>query len=415
MHETNPQRSPEPSEWESKLDNHLEQLEPRLIQLRRHLHSHPEPSGSEVQTSRYLHETLSEAGIESQIGRDGLGVFGDVTIGSPPADSPLIGIRADIDALKLPDEKNVEYASQHPGIAHACGHDAHSTIVAGTSIAGTILAASGDLPSGGLRLRLIFQPAEETSQGANWMVAQNVMDGVQYMLGLHVDPERPFGQVGIRYGTLTANCDELEITIDGRGGHSARPHHAHDPIAAAADLIQTCYARLPRSIDSRSAAVMTFGSIHGGNVANVIPSSVTISGTLRSTAQETRETLKEHFHTICTSIEQAHGVQISSRFFNELHSVDNHPYVTRKIENACRQILPDDQIKIIELPSLGGEDFSVYLKDAPGAMLRLGCAAPGSHTHMLHSPLFDIDERILTLGPRILFRTAWMLANPEME
>lgn len=400
-----------PENWERELDSTVESINDRLIRFRRHLHSHPEPSGAEVKTSQAIFEELTEFGIQAHIGREGLGVVADLSVGQPAEESPRIGIRADIDALHVPDAKQTEYASQNPGLAHACGHDAHTTVVLGTALA--IVQSAADwstLPIPGLKLRFIFQPAEETSQGAHWMVEQDAMADVGYILGLHVDPERPFGRVAVRHGTLTANCDELEVQIEGRGGHAARPYHSKDPIAAAANLIQSAYAQLPRAIDVRNPAVMTFGQIHGGAAPNVIPQTVMIGGTLRTTDQLTRDKLKESFRQLCVSLEQAHGVKISARFVNPLHSVDNHPFVTRIMEEAALRVLDRDQVQILDLPSMGGEDFSVYLEHAPGAMLRVGCAPPGVETHMLHSPLFDIDERLLTLGPKILLRTAVMIA-----
>ena len=316
------------------------------------------------------------------------------------------------------DAKTVPYRSQNPGKAHACGHDGHTAITLGAGLAAARLEriwrenllSEDDHKAFGLRLRLIFQPAEETSQGAEWLVNQGAMQGVDAIVALHVDPERPAGRAGIRYGVLTANCDEVEIHVEGRGGHAARPHHSIDPIAAAAHLVGSLYEFLPRRVDSRHPAVFTIGKIHGGTVANVIPESVQLLATLRTTDAASRETLKTEIDRICSGAELSTGAGIRRRFYDPLGAVVNDPHVTNLLEQSAAEVLGQDHIDSIALPSMGGEDFSVYLDHAPGAMLRLGCRPPGQETHFLHSPLFDLDERILALGSRILLRTALHLS-----
>jgi amidohydrolase len=408
--------------WGQAFDEQLAQLAERQIQIRRHLHAHPELSGEEVETTRFIAANLREAGLEPAICKSDSGVetgtFTDVTLGNPAPDSPRIALRCDIDALPLLDAKTVEYRSTRPGVTHACGHDGHTAIVLGAGLAAAGLQRiwrekikeQNDGESFGLRLRLVFQPAEETSFGAEWLVAQGAMQGVDAILGLHVDPERPAGRAGIRYGVLTANCDDLEIVVEGRGGHAARPHHSVDPIAAASHLVGALYEFLPRRVDSRHPAVLTFGSIHGGTTANVIPDSVALQGTLRTTDAASRDTLKIEIDRICSGAELSTGARIHRRFFCPLAAVVNDPRVTSHLEGAAKAVLGADNIDTIALPSMGGEDFSVYLQHAPGAMLRLGSKPPGQDGHFLHSPKFDLDERVLVLGSRILIRTALSLS-----
>ncbi len=408
--------------WGQALDEEIARLAEQQIQIRRHLHSHPEISGEEVETTRLIAERLREAGLTPTVCRsaDGLetGAFADLILGTPGPDAPLIALRTDIDALPLTDAKSVPYRSQYPGKAHACGHDGHTAITLGAGLAAArleriwreMLLSEEDHSAVGLRLRLIFQPAEETSQGAEWMVAQGAMRGVDAIVALHVDPERPAGRAGIRYGVLTANCDEVEIHVEGRGGHAARPHHSIDPIAAAAHLVGSLYEFLPRRVDSRHPAVFTIGKIHGGTVANVIPESVQLLATLRTTDSASRETLKTEIDRICSGAELSTGAGIRRRFCDPLGAVVNDPQVTAVLEQSASDVLGKDHIDSIALPSMGGEDFSVYLDHAPGAMLRLGCRPPRQETHFLHSPLFDLDERVLSLGSRILLRTALRLS-----
>ncbi|MCA9054815.1 MAG: amidohydrolase [Planctomycetaceae bacterium] len=402
--------------WEPALDQLISELEPRLIETRRHLHAHPEPSGEERETSQFLHTRLREAGISARLGRNGLGVIADLDVGEPAPDAPRIAIRADIDALRIQDAKSTAYASTRPGLCHACGHDAHTAIALGAALCSLAAHEGGHIASSvvpGLRLRFIFQPAEESAEGALWMVEQGAVDQVSAILGLHVDPERQLGAVGIRYGVLTANCDEVEVVIEGKGGHSARPHHTLDPIAAAAQLVTSLYQYLPRSVDARNPSVFSIGKIAGGTLPNVIPSRVEILGSLRTLDQQVRRTLKDRIQDIVHGVKESSGTAVHLRFFEPIDSVVNDDRVTAAMEAAARRVLGDDGIIPIHLASMGGEDFSAYLTRVPGAMLRLGIAPPGFSAPFLHATDFDIDERALAIGARILLRTAVLLtADP---
>ena len=403
--------------WEPALDKLVVDLEPRLIETRRYLHAHPEPSGEERETSKYLHAQLRGAGISARLGREGLGVIADLDIGEPAPNAPRIAIRADIDALRIQDAKTTSYASQHPGLCHACGHDAHTTMALGAALCSLAAHEGGHIASTvvpGLRLRFIFQPAEESAEGAVWMVEQGAVDQVDAILSIHVDPERKLGTVGIRYGVLTANCDEVGVVIEGKGGHSARPHHTLDPIAAAAHLVTSLYQYLPRSVDARNPSVFSIGKIAGGTLPNVIPSRVEILGSLRTLDQSVRQELKDRIEAIVHGVKESSGTTAHLRFYEPIDSVVNDECVTAALEAASRRVLGDDGIELIHQASMGGEDFSAYLTRVPGAMLRLGIAPPGFAAPFLHATDFDIDERALPIGVRILMRTAVLLtAEPD--
>jgi amidohydrolase len=408
---------PQLERWERAFDRAAGELSSDIIRMRRHLHAHPEPSGEEVATTQFVLQQLSERGLRAQLGRSNqgreVGLWCDLDLATPANNAPRIALRCDLDALKMMDEKQVEYRSTRVGVAHACGHDAHTAMLLGTALAA--LQASQDtfpatLP--GLKLRLLFQPAEETSDGARWLVEQGAVEGVDAILGLHVDPERPVGEVGIRYGMLTANCDAIDIAIRGHGGHAARPHHSHDPIAAAAQLVAALYQHLPRSVDSRDAAVFTVGRIHGGYSHNVIPEAVVLQATLRTTDAVSRATLQRRIDEICRGVAQAAGVEIEIAFGIPLPGVNNHPRLAAALEMAAVRVLGVEGVKQITRPSLGGEDFAVYLDKLDGALLRLGCATPELQSPFLHSPLFDIDERCLAIGMKVLFRAAVLLSSP---
>lgn len=410
------------AEWEGRIDERIDGLQPEVVRIRRHLHAHPEPSGEELLTTQFVRSRLDEAGIETRTYQndEGLtvGLSADLSIGNPADDAPLIAIRCDIDALRMPDAKEVEYKSTNDGITHACGHDAHTAIVLGLGLMSSGLnnrtPLGPPLLRGGIlgqRLRLIFQPAEETSQGARWLVAQGAMENVDGILGLHVDPERPVGEVGIRYGFLTAFCDEIDIAVKGHGGHSARPHHTTDPIAAMAQLVTSLYQQLPRSVDSRDASVFSVGQVTAGYAPNVIPEIANLRGSLRSTTPDSRLTLKQRIEEIAAGVAQSTRSEIEVRFGAPLNAVDNHPTFASALERASQDVLGDDHVKLIDRPSLGGEDFSEYLGQAPGALLRLGCAVPGIRQPFLHAPNFDLDERCLAIGMKILFRAATQLSD----
>jgi amidohydrolase len=412
--------------WETRLDRQIGEMEARLIEVRRYLHAHPEPSREEWETSKFLAEQLTAAGLDARLCRDGLGVIADATLGQPAEDAPLIAIRADIDALRIQDTKTTPYASTRPGLSHACGHDAHATMVLGAALCAAscrldepAATDNGNPPQAGrcrgVRLRFLFQPAEETSDGARWLVEQGAVDGCAAILGIHVDPERPVGTVGVRYGTLTANCDEVEIVVEGKGGHSARPHHTLDPIAAAASLISSLYQFLPRSVDARSPAVFTVGRIAGGTLPNVIPERVEIRGSLRTLDARAREILKDRIEAIVHGVKESSGTSIQLKFLTPIDAVHNDPAVTEALEQAALRVLGTEGVQPITEPSMGGEDFSGYLTRVPGALLRLGCAPPGFTAPFLHAPDFDIDERALALGTRILLRAALVLTMPTPE
>ncbi|MEC9007754.1 MAG: amidohydrolase, partial [Planctomycetota bacterium] len=242
------------------IDAWLEAHRQELVRVRRHLHMHPEPSGRERETTSYLAQRLDEVGVTATVLRDGLGLVADAVIGDPGPDAARVALRADIDALKIQDAKSVEYRSRCDGVMHACGHDVHSSIVLG--IARAVAGQADDVqlePGRGMYLRYLFQPAEEICQGAQWLVEQGVLEGVDAILGLHVDPENPAGQFGVRYGPLTAVCHEVAISVRGQGGHAARPHQSRDPLAAAISLASTLYSQLPRGVDSRQPSVFSIG------------------------------------------------------------------------------------------------------------------------------------------------------------
>ncbi len=397
--------------FELLLDRIAAEREGDWIQCRRTFHRAPEPSGREVATSRAIIERLKALGIPARIPERGVGVIADFVIGTPDECPRIVAVRADIDALPMQDRKSVSYASECPGLAHSCGHDAHTTVVLATAeLLQTITSRSqaAELPS--VHIRFVFQPAEETCEGALWMIEDGALDQVSAILGLHVDPTIRVGQVGIRYGVLTAQVDEVLIQIRGKGGHAARPQHSTDPIASASLLISGLYQLVPRNADALVPTVFTIGSIHGGTASNIIPDRVDITGTLRTTDAVIRQRVMNIIRKQCESLAAVTGNQIEVEFRSPLGSVINDTFVTSAFESATRQVVSDEGVVIIDKPSMGGEDFAMYINHVRGAQIRLGCAGGSEDWPLLHSPIFDIDEQAIAIGARIMARTALLLA-----
>lgn len=390
--------------WRSHLEKAISRQIPQIIALRRHMHRNPEPSGEEHRTSMHLYQLLDGLGYRVRLGPEGCGVLADVK-GEPDRAETLLAIRADIDALRIQDEKTVDYRSARQGVMHACGHDAHSAIAIGAFAAIAELDDEGVLPFRP-RIRGVFQPAEETCEGAKLMISAGALDQVEAIIALHMDPTRRVGRIGLRSGVLTANCDEMIITVHGRGGHAARPHETRDPISAAAQLLNWLYLQIPRSTDSRDSVVFTVGRIEGGHNSNVIPEKVQLKGTLRTLDRRVREDAIATIRRLATAVADGTKTSIHVDFGVEARSVINDNWLVDLIEASAIAALGPDSIEGINHPSMGSEDFSFYGEEVPLAMFRLGCRSDQIGGSGLHSPMFDIDEDALTVGARVMAETA---------
>ncbi|MDG3004079.1 M20 metallopeptidase family protein [Paludisphaera mucosa] len=393
------------TDWRLALDRCIDSRADRLREVRRHLHVNPEPSREEYQTTRFLAERLEESGVPFSVVSSRRGILAGALDDSA---GPLAAIRADIDALPIADAKDVAYRSARDGVMHACGHDAHAAMALGAAEA--LWACRGVLPAPNC-WRAVFQPAEEVGEGAYEMVAAGAMAGVKAVAALHVDPERPVGRVGCRARELTAFCHDLDVVVRGVGGHAARPHLARDPLLAACQFLTTVYQAIPRSVDSRDPTVVTFGSIQSGTNANVIPGEAVLRGTIRTLSRQSSQRVAERLKQIADGLGAATETTFELSLNNCTEGVFNDPAVTALCTRAAGEVVGPENLDEIRLPSMGGEDFSGYLSLAPGCMLRLGVAGPGRAVHHLHSPSFDIDERALVLGAKILARSAVMMAH----
>ena len=389
----------------SRLDQLIRKDSASIREMRRYLHAHPEPSGEETRTTAYIADQLSDLGVDFRMGPDGRGLVVDFPC---RAAGTVVAFRADIDALRLQDEKTVSYRSRESNLMHACGHDAHTAMAFGALKA---LAACPEVLPDGYNWRCLFQPAEESATGAKEMIEWGALDQVGAIIALHVDPTLDAGQIGWREGSITACCEEFEILVEGRGGHGARPHTTIDPIAAATELVQSIYAHLPRSLDCHDPLVVSFGVIQAGINPNVIPESVQLRGTIRSMDFDHSQQAKRRIREIVDGIAQASQVQAQFSIAYALPPVKNDPDLTRFCTESVHGIVGDEGLVHIDKPSMGGEDFAFYLHDVPGCMLRLGVGTALKPVRHLHSSCFDVNESALPIGARALARSVVRIAH----
>jgi len=377
-----------------RVANQIDRIAPRLSVFRRHLHQHPELSGAEFATTSFLSKQLAAAKIPHRLG---VGKRGIITEVAPAvgARAPVIALRADIDALPITEENRISYRSRNNGVMHACGHDAHSAILLGTTLA---LHHAGRLP---VAWRSIFQPAEETGCGASEMIAQGAVKGVQAIVAFHVDPTLPVGRVSITPGPQSACCQDFDIVVRGRGGHGARPHKTIDPIAVAAQLITLIYQAVPRQTDARAPVVVTIGMIQGGQANNIIPDTVAMKGTIRSFDRAVSEQARQTIERLCAGSAHAFRATITAVFDRLLGGVVNDAFVTDIcVQSAC-EVVGENCVATNRQPGLGAEDFADYLTTVPGCMMFIGVRSRRKKITPLHTSTFELDEQALRLGMRL--------------
>ncbi|MBT5017143.1 MAG: amidohydrolase, partial [Planctomicrobium sp.] len=323
-----------PEGWQTVIEKSITDRFDEIRTLRRDLHQNPEPSGAEYLTTKTLSDRLKRYGFTIRTGPDQRGLIVD---NPHVADAPRVGMRADIDALKIQDQKQTAYCSQVSGIMHACGHDAHTATVYGAILALHDLEQSGVMK--GIPWRAIFQPAEETNQGAIEMVQAGAVNGLQALFAAHMDPSRKVGTIGVRENEFTADCSELEIEVIGRGAHAARPHESCDPIAAVAQLISSIFLFVPRSTNSQEPVVVSFGQIIAGDTPNVIPDRVLVRGTLRTLHQHVTQTTVLHLERLARGVAEASGTTIHVRQKHGPPAVHNDVYLTEIITEAAKGVL----------------------------------------------------------------------------
>lgn len=378
-----------------QIDTTTAELEPEIVQLRRILHEYPELSWKEHNTAERIIRTLRQEGLAVRSDLCGTGIVAEL----PGAGAgKTIAVRADMDALPLQDTKRVPYASKVMGVMHACGHDCHMAIAIG--VIKTLQRLRFNFPG---KVRFIFQPSEEsTPSGARELVRANVMQDVNHIVALHVDPELPAGQIGLREGALTANCTEFRIAILGKSGHGARPHQAIDSVFVSHQVMSAIYD-IVGSLETLSPAVLSIGAVHGGAKANVLPERVDLAGTIRAIDDASREEIMSILEHRVHEITHGYGARYQLEFLPPIPSVVNDPAIIDLIRSVIRPLNGQVGIVDIEKVSMGGEDFSWYLTKAPGALFRLGARkSTEEEVRHLHTSSFDIDEKALRTGITVM-------------
>ncbi|MFG3152765.1 M20 family metallopeptidase [Streptomyces sp. NPDC048219] len=376
-----------------------EALRAELVAFRRDLHMHPELGNQEFRTTAAIKERLERAGLKPRVLPVGTGLVCDIGTDSGQwAGGPrMLALRADIDALPIPDTKSeCPYRSIVPDRAHACGHDVHTTVVLGTGLVLAALHEQGLLPR---PVRLIFQPAEEVLPGgAADAIEGGALDGVRRILAVHCDPRVDAGRVGLRVGPITSACDRLEISLNGPGGHTARPHLTTDLVTAAARVVVDVPAIVARRVDSRSGLAMTWGRIDCGHAPNVIPQHAELAGTVRCLDLAAWRQAPDLVVGAIDEVANLHRAKSEITYVRGVPPVVNEVTSTELLQAAMAARRGTDSIEPTE-QSLGGEDFSWYLEHVPGAMARLGVRPPGERTvRDLHQGDFDVDEHAITVG-----------------
>ena len=377
------------------LADDVQAIEGDLVALRRDLHRHPELAYAETRTAARIADTLEAEGIAVRRGVGGTGVVATLGDGR----GPVVMLRVDMDALPIQEASDVPYRSTVPGRMHACGHDGHVAMGVG---AARILARRS-LPG---TVRLLFQPAEEGEGGAQAVMRDGVLDGVSRVLGVHLWNELPVGVLGVKAGPLMAAVDRLKIVVHGVGGHGGKPHRSADPVLAAAHVVTGLQSIVSRETSPVEAAVVTIGSIHGGEAFNVIPDEVTLTGTLRTFHAGLRASLPERISRIAGGIASALQCRAEVEVRPGNPPVVNDPAVTEIARRAAARVVGADLVRAPE-PTMGGEDMAVYFEKAPGCFVFVGSANPErglDRPH--HSPFFDFDESALAIGCAFLVEAA---------
>ncbi len=380
---------------------------------RREIHRHPELAFQEHRTGGLVNSALIDLGVKTETEVAKTGIVGHIQGGS----GPLVGLRADMDALPIQEINGSDFDSTNPGVMHACGHDSHTAMLLGAATILKGFADEGRLPG---NVRLFFQPSEESQDeegksGGRRMVEEGVVGGVDALFGIHVGPGLPVGHVSTRSGPLLAAADRFRVELIGSGGHGAAPHQTNDPILLASYVISAIHHIIGRRINPLDAGVITIGRIHGGTADNIIPGSVTLSGTIRSMTQTVRDQLHEELRRACAIVDGLGG-----RF--ELQIFAGYPPTVCAEEavdvmmSATKALFGEEKVHVAE-PIMAAEDFSYMLQQAPGCMIQLGVHNPTweEPVYPVHRADFRMDEDALPVGVAALVASAvqWMQAHQE--
>ncbi|MCJ7624842.1 MAG: amidohydrolase [Anaerolineaceae bacterium] len=384
------------------------ELSPWIVEKRRTIHSRPELSYHEHETAAFVATNLRECGFEVSEGIGGTGVVG---ILEGERKGRTVALRADIDALPIDEANEIEYRSVNESCMHACGHDGHTAIVLG---AAKLLASKRDSLIG--NIKFIFQPAEEVPPegGAKGMIADGVLQNptVDAIFGLHIWPDLPAGEIGLKSGPIMAAADKMILFIRGKGGHGATPHHTVDTLVLTAQIILALHTLVSRKIDPLKSAVLSICRCNAGTAYNILPEEVRIEGTTRYFDKELGNFLEAQIHQVVKGRCEGHGGSYELDYQYGFPPTINDPGMTAGVARAATEILGKNKVHWIEEPSMTGEDFSYFLQEVPGCYFWLGTGNPDKGIiHPLHSSRFQIDEEILPLGVATLVQTVLDFLN----
>lgn len=374
----------------------IEEIEKFLVDVRRDFHAYPELGLEEYRTRDQICQYLKIMEIPYEI----IAKTGVVGLIKGKYPGKTVALRADMDALPIFEENQVPYKSQHEGKMHACGHDAHMTILLGVA---KIIGAHRNQLKG--QVKLLFQPAEETVGGAKPMIDEGVMNNpkVDTVLGLHVTPELQVGEIGIRYDQMSASSDTLTIDIYGESTHGAYPHSGTDSILIAGHVVTAIQSIVSRNVDPRESGVISLGTIHGGTQGNIIANHVQMVGTIRTLNHKVRDIILDRIVKVIKATCEALGGRGEVTLEPGYPHLINHKEVVDSVKEVGEEILALDQVVDIKSASLGVEDFGYFLFEAPGAYFKLGCGnLEKGIVHDGHHPLFDIDEECLQIGVKMM-------------
>ncbi len=377
-----------------------QKLREQLVAWRRDFHMHPELGCEEERSAGVIADRLRELGYSVQTGVAKTGVVGLLEGGQS---GPVVMVRFDMDALPITEESEAEYASQNPGVMHACGHDAHMAIGLGVA---TVMAGRRAKLKG--TLKLVFQPDEERGGGARRMVEEGVLDGPRpdVVLATHVWSEKAVGIVDVTAGPVMAAAEKWACTVRGRGGHGAMPHQAIDPVVAAAQIVMSLQTVVSRNVSPLDTAVVTVGTISGGEAFNVIPAEVEMTGTIRSYSPAVRERVLERVRQVAEGVAEAGGARAELEFTPLTPALINDPQVVAVVREAAEEVLGPENVSSGER-TMGSEDAAYFLRQVPGCYFFLGSSNPERGIDAPHhNPRFDIDEDALPLGVAVMARAA---------
>lgn len=380
-----------------EMDQFILTLADEIVGIRRQLHANPELSCQEFETSALIQKTLAKYGIPSQLLRGGVGVTALIE-GSRPG--PTVAYRADIDALPMQERTGLPFASQKDGCAHSCGHDIHTAVLLGTAI---VLERFKQEFAG--NVRLIFQSGEENGTGALAALDCGVLDEpkVQRIIALHTWPDLPAGTIGLRKGPMMASNAAVSFTITGRGGHAAHPHRAIDPVLIAAHTMVAIQSIVSRNVAPLDSAVITFGQLQAGTAANIIPNDAVAKGTVRTLLPEVDALVEKRIRALVAAQAESFGAVGTVEYVQGLPPVLNDGPTVDVLEAACKASIGEEGVRWLEQPSMGSEDFSYYLEQVPGALVRLGTHNETEHSRRpLHNSELIFDDSCILTGLRFM-------------